>query len=215
LGERYSFSHGPIERTVTFSQDGKVLATDGADAAAYLWDVYGNQTRAEPKPDAAALEKAWSGLASRDAGAGFRAVRTLAAAPVEAVALLRDQLKEEAGPDAMTLRQWLADLDSPVFATREKATTALTAALGRVEPALRKALEEATALEVRRRLEAILAHAGEPTPEVLRARRGVEVLEVVGTAESRRLLGDLAGGSANHRLTVEAKAAVDRARAKR
>lgn len=208
MSERCTFPHGLVVQPITFSRDGKVLATAGADAPVFLWDVYGRRTRA--KPDAAMLDRAWAELASPNAATGFDGVRTLIAAPTETVHLLRSRLPVAIGPDAATLRQWLTDLDSPAFATREKATKELTAVAGQMEPVLRKALAAAPSLEVQRRLEAILAHAGKPTPAVLRAVRAVEVLEVIGTPESKRLLADLAGGSANQRLTIEAKAAVGR-----
>jgi dipeptidyl aminopeptidase/acylaminoacyl peptidase len=214
LTKRHTFPHGPIVRKVAFSRDGKVLATDGADAPIYLWDVYGDQTRTQPKPGKAALDRAWSDLASRDATVGFRAVRTLVAASAEAVPFLRERLQRETGPDPATLRQWLADLDSPAFDTRERATAALSAALDHVEPALRKALAETSSLESKRRLEAILAQVGKPTPEVLRAVRVVEVLEAVGTAEAKQLLDDIARRAGNRRLAAEAKTAINRCRAK-
>jgi hypothetical protein len=65
---------------------------------------------------------------------------------------------------------------------------------------------------VRRRAEGLLAKLRGPAegPEVLRALRAVEALELAGTAEARRLLAALAKGSAYDRQTREAEAALRR-----
>jgi hypothetical protein len=49
-----------------------------------------------------------------------------------------------------------------------------------------------------------------PTPEELRALRGVEVLEGLATPEARQLLQALARGPGHAPLTHEAKTAVER-----
>jgi hypothetical protein len=47
-------------------------------------------------------------------------------------------------------------------------------------------------------------------PEVLRAVRAVEALELAGTGEARRVLEALAKGAGHDRLTREARAALRR-----
>ncbi len=62
------------------------------------------------------------------------------------------------------------------------------------EPALRKVLEEKRSLEMRKRVNELLAAirgTGLP-PEVLQLLRGVEVLEHINTATARQLLRKLA-----------------------
>jgi hypothetical protein len=63
--------------------------------------------------------------------------------------------------------------------------------------------KEKPSLEVRRRVQQILESI-ESKPESLRAVRGVEVLEWIGTAGAMRLLDELASGVADARLTSEA-----------
>jgi WD40 repeat protein len=211
LGVRQSFPHARLARWISFSRDGRELAIDGEDAPVCLWDVYGDRTRTGPKPDAAALDRAWADLANGDPGAGFRAVRALVAAPDDAVRLLRDRLKPDPGPGSAAIRRWVADLDSPEFATRQKATAALTAAVEFAEPVLREALAGAPSVEARRRMKVILSVDRGQTPGALRAARGVEVLGVIGTPDARSLLSELAHGPAGDRLTVEAKRTIERA----
>ncbi len=59
---------------------------------------------------------------------------------------------------------------------------------------------------MRRRLQQIVETI-EKKPDTLRAIRAVEVLEWIGTPEAVRLLGELANGAADARLTREALAA--------
>jgi hypothetical protein len=210
---RHAFPGVPTQLgKAAFSQDSRILAAKGADAPAYLWDVYGARTRTGPKPDAAALDRAWNDLASRDAAIGFRAIRTLITAPDDAVRLLRERLKPESALDATVLRRLLGELESPDFATRERATKEISDAVGNVEPAIRKALTESRSPEARRRLKVVLSHVGKPSPETLRAVRGVEALEVIGSETARALLKELARGPSGQRLTMEAQAAMARAK---
>jgi hypothetical protein len=109
----------------------------------------------------------------------------------------------------------LEDLDSEVFAVREKAMRELDQ-LGRpAEPILRRKLQEPHSQEFGRRAEQLLRRWKDledplPKSELLRALRAVEVLEQVGRRESRQVLQRLAGGAPDARLTQEAKASLDR-----
>ena len=79
------------------------------------------------------------------------------------------------------------------------------------EPALREALKRRPSLEVRRRIDQLLARLESlQPPELARGVRAVEVLEEVGTLEARKLLEGLAEGIPEMRRTQEAKASLDR-----
>jgi HEAT repeat protein len=112
-----------------------------------------------------------------------------------------------AEPDPRQVKLLLTALDSEDYALREKATQEL-AKLGKtIYPALRQALAGPVSVEVRRRLEGLLAV--NPAPP-LRALRALQVLERVATGEARDLLQRLAAGAPETHLTEEAKAALQR-----
>jgi WD40 repeat protein len=208
---------GPDAPALTFSPDGKVLATGHADGSILLWDVTG-QRLAQPTRARARVaregERLWAGLSSSDAGAAFAAGRALAAAPAEAVALLRRRLRPDthkpAGPAPVA--RWVRELDSDDFATRERARAALAREGGHAEAALRQALAAKPPLEQRRQIEGLLARLAPERvpPEMVRPLRAVEVLEWAGTAEARQFLAELAGGRPDSPLTREAKGALAR-----
>ena len=131
------------------------------------------------------------------------------ASPKETVAFLNDRL----GPatlDTQRIEKLLVDLDSDSFAVREAATHDLTRLRYEVDPLLlRRALENKPSLELRRRLEAILAEPKKPSTEALRTLRAIAVLERIGTPEARLTLKKLAGG-ADVPQTCAAQAALRR-----
>ncbi|HMC65360.1 MAG TPA: hypothetical protein VKI65_10520, partial [Gemmataceae bacterium] len=104
------------------------------------------------------------------------------------------------------------DLDSNEFATRQRADRELEELEELAEPALRKAVAENAAPEVRRRAETLLAKldTNPPSAKILQALRAVEVLEHSGTPEAQELLKRLAISTPAARLTQEAKAALER-----
>jgi hypothetical protein len=107
--------------------------------------------------------------------------------------------------------QRIAALASADFKLRDSATKAL-AELGDVAgPALRHALAKPANLEMQRRLENLVkALRRDRTAAELQQLRAVAVLELIGSAASKRVLQDLASGAPGSRLTQEAKAALAR-----
>ena len=136
----------------------------------------------------------------------------LASAPAEAVAWLKGRLKGAQAADAKRLRELLADLGSEKFPVRDQARAALEGIGDLAEGALRQALAEKPALEVRRRIEALLTRLRGPVtqPEALRGVRAVAVLEDIATPAARAMLAELAGGAPDARLTREALASLGR-----
>src|SRR5258707_1351626 len=103
----------------------------------------------------------WSDLGGDDARKAYRAIRSLAYRPKEAASFLAEKMRplailEKFDDDPDRVAKLIADLDARVFATREKATKELQRLGKRIEPALRKALDESLVLEVRKRLEELL-----------------------------------------------------------
>jgi hypothetical protein len=104
----------------------------------------------------------------------------------------------------------LAGLDSDTFTVRQKATRELQALGELARPALKRALEKTSSIEVRQRAEKLLRNPKDLTPDQLRGIRAVEVLERIATPEARSVLEALAKGLPEARLTEEAKAALKR-----
>jgi hypothetical protein len=198
-------------RTV-FSPDGSRLATTGGDRTLLVWDVTGSRLPSAPPPRD--LGAAWADLMAEDAARGFAGARYLVDHPGEGVALLAEKVKPVAAADTKAVAALIAQLESPKFAEREKASKEL-AALGEAAAGpLRDADAKATSAELRQRLAPLVAALGEAkvTGERLRAVRAVEALERTGTAGARMLLATLAAGAPGATLTEDAKAALGRLR---
>src|SRR5207249_10862735 len=107
--------------------------------------------------------------------------------------------------------------DHARFAHRDRARRDLEALGKAAEAELRKALEGKPTVELRRRIEDLLANLDrfEMKPEWVRPLRAFEVLERIGTPEARKLLETLASGAPGHRLTQEAKTILRRMNAAR
>ncbi|HYT89460.1 MAG TPA: WD40 repeat domain-containing protein, partial [Gemmataceae bacterium] len=196
---------------LAFSPDGRRLLSGLADSTLLVWDV-GPRDAAAVKLGPEGVAQAWADLASPDARRAFRARGALARSPAEAVALLKDRLRRAQPADAQHLHQLLADLGSERFTVRDKAQAALEKLGELAEGALRQALTTNPTLEVRRRLEGLLARLRRPVtqPEAMRSVRAVAVLEDIATPATRELLAELAAGATDARLTREALAALRR-----
>jgi dipeptidyl aminopeptidase/acylaminoacyl peptidase len=194
---------GKVSR-VAFAPDGRHLASASTDTTALLWETAGWK---HPAAKEKAVARLWEDLAAADpaqvyaavlrgAGGGDGAVRTLEAVlkPVEPVAQAK-------------VKEWAPRLDSTEFAERERAHEALVALGPGAEPHLRKLAEAAKTLEPRARLERILRGlALQHRP----AGHALEVLEMIGTPEARRVLTKLAGGAPGAMLTQDAADALKR-----
>lgn len=163
------------------------------------------------QPRQAAPEQLWTDLGSDDAARAFQTLCRLVAAPDRAVALLRKELKPVAVIEEREIVALLDDLNSDDFKVREHASKALADISEQALPAMKKALEGDIALEARKRLERLVEQAASRTSApLLRALRAIEVLEHLGTAESKHVLLDLAGGAPQAQVTREAKASLQR-----
>jgi hypothetical protein len=212
---RFPGHDGRVE-TVSFSANGKCVATGSADTTVLLWDAAALR---KDMPERAAAElpdgmtdTLWADLAGEDASKALKAVLGLAGDPKRAVPVLAERLKPAAPIDPQKLGQWVADLESDRFAVRQEASANLVKAGEQAVPALQKVLASQPTIETRKRVEGLLDKltGGVLTAEQLRLVRAVEALERMGTAEAREVLRGLAGGAAGALPTREARAALDR-----
>jgi len=193
---------------LAFRSDGEALASAHADGTAVVWDLSGvTPHRAAP----ANRDATWKDLTSDNAGTAYRAILALAADP-GCAAFLRNRIGATVAARADQVRQLIADLDSPVFATRERATAGLARLGDAADDQLRAALAGALSAEQRRRVMDVLGSRGliESDPDRLRALRCVEVLERSGSAEARMVLSGLSKGAPMARLTRDAVHALRR-----
>ncbi|MBI1918107.1 MAG: WD40 repeat domain-containing protein [Planctomycetes bacterium] len=197
---------------LAFSPDGKQLASAGKDTTALLWDVQAvrKAMRLErTKHLQEELRALWTDLGGTDAGKAFRAVGKMVGDPAQSIPFLKRHLRPVESVDAERLGLLLADLDSKIFARREKAQTELEQMGARAEPALQQALKMRPSVEVRRRVEKLLQKLETGRlPEQRQQRRALEVLEHIGSTEARQVLKSLAAGAEHAWLTEEAKAAL-------
>jgi RNA polymerase sigma factor (sigma-70 family) len=200
-GHRYGVN------AVAFAPDGRRLASGSDDGTALVWEVF---DPARLDPSEAELVAWWDDLAGGPAKA-HRAIGALAVARSVA-GFLAKRLKAVEAPGQQRLARLIADLDGERFGDREEATKELQRLHELARPALRQALTAQPSVEAWKRINRLLQRLEKPLEdrELLQAVRAVEVLELAGTEESRRLLRSLAEGAPEARLTQEARAALNR-----
>jgi RNA polymerase sigma factor (sigma-70 family) len=197
---------------LAFSPDGQRLVSGLSDSTLLVWDVA--DVGKAPKSaalDAAGAARAWADLGA-DARKAFVTRGALALSAEQAVTLLKERLNPVSSADDRRLRRLIADLDSDRFTVREEARKRLEVMGEQAAGALRRVLAEKPSLEVHRRARALLAKLRGPVtqPQTLRALRAVAVLEDVGTPQARQVLETLAKGEPEARLTLAAKASLQR-----
>jgi WD40 repeat protein len=208
-----SFSSGkgvPFPTLVTFSPDGKSVATGLKDSTILLWDVAPGYRQTRTELSNKALEDLWSDLAGADAAKAYKAIWTLAAYPKRAVPFLKQHIKLPVDK-SKDIEKLVSTLGSAEFEVRKNAFFELKKFDIEMEPVLRQALTKST-IEVRRRLESLLALPPGIVRdrEALRGCRAIQVLEYIASPQSRQLLQALAQGVPAFRLTQEARASLER-----
>jgi RNA polymerase sigma factor (sigma-70 family) len=162
------------------------------------------------------LDGLWTDLAAQGHQRPRLAAGTFIHLPEQSVPWLREHTRPAPLPDPKKVaeaRQWVQDLDSDRFAVRRKAREKLEALGGAAIPAVRERLKAKPALEVRVRLDQLLAKLEPPvTRERLRDERAIAILEEIGTPEAEAVLEKLAKGALGVGPTDAAQAALERLR---
>jgi hypothetical protein len=160
------------------------------------------------------FENLWSELGSADQAKARQAALALVAQRATTVSFLEERLRPVAVPDAGRLARLINDLDSNRYRDRQKAAQEIESLGDLAEPLLIQTLANRPTLEVRRRIEQILAANKtsrlHPPEGRRRQARAIEVLEQIGNAEARKLLSSLAKGAPHAALTRDARGALDR-----
>jgi hypothetical protein len=180
--------------------------TGSDDSTGLVWDLR-PKIEVQDDPIPALL---WDALAGANASAAYRAVWQLADRPDRSVPFLKAELTPAKPIDGRRLRELLDDLDSSRCADREAASKELAAWGEAIEPDLRRELTQSPSAEKRHRLQTLLdgLTAGLSSDNV-RQVRAVVVLKWANTQGARRLLGELARGAPEARLTQEAKTSLE------
>jgi WD40 repeat protein len=199
---------------LAFSPDGATVASGSSDTTVVLWDLAGQHGQKAVVLNAGELEAAWALLMKLEGAGAFAAQRTLIASPAETVAFLKQHLPPAQLPkvDLKKIAQWVADLDSESFETRDQAYRSLDQLGAVAEAVLRKARAGKISLEMRRRLDDLVEklERGVLTPAEVRAARAVEVLERIATPDARALVVAWADGADTATLTIEARKTLGR-----
>jgi hypothetical protein len=203
-----------------FSPDGMRLATatgkwnQDEPGEVWVWDLCRLVVPDPPATPLTAedLEALWADLNGKDATRAYRATWALSRVPEQTLPFLQRHAKAPIGHSVHErIPNLIRDLDSEEYEVREKASSELEKMGQAAHPALRKALET-DSLEVRRRASYLLERKAEApplSPEELRAMRIIEVLQKIGTPQTRPLLERLAAGSPLAPVTQMANAALE------
>jgi WD40 repeat protein len=207
--------HAGAVNGLALSPDAKRLFSGSADTTALVWDLPSVFTppRFGLVPLAGGgIKTLWACLASADAIKADQAIWALSDSPQASVSFLKENLHPAVGADAEHTDKLIAELDSDRFAAREKASKELEDLGELARQIISKALADKPTLEVRQRLEPLLAkiERQELSAIALRQVRAMEVLEHIATPEARDLLKNLAAGAPEARSTQDAKAALAR-----
>lgn len=113
--------------------------------------------------------------------------------------------------DTQLVNRLLRDVDSPHFATRERASRELQRLGAEVIPALRRSMSQANrSQELVSRLGALIESLAIPSHERLREYRAIEVLETIASPGAQALLKKIGGGAATSRVAQTAAASAER-----
>ncbi len=204
-----------LVKAMTFSADGKILATGGeGDFLTFLWDVTDSTERTAKLPQISREEaqRLWRALHEAKARRANAIIWQLAECPDVALDVAQGEVQKTCAPTPEALRKSVGELDHPDYYRRQAANGELERLQELALPALERELGKAgLSLESRKRIE-VLVEKMNSSSRYKGVVRQVRVLEAIGNARAKALLGELTKGSPEAWATQEATMALHRMR---
>lgn len=196
---------------MAFSANDGLLATGADDATCLVWQAPRRTARATARLEHATCERLWADLANADASRAHHAIAELVHCGDSAVAFLTERLRPPAPLDVQVVNRLLRHLDSPQFATRERAGGELQRLGAEVIPVLHRSMSQSgRSQEFAARVGALIETLAIPSHERLREYRSLEVLETIGSPGAQALLKTIGQGAATSRVAQIAAASAQR-----
>jgi hypothetical protein len=207
-------AHGNMITTLAFTPDGKYLVSQSGDGA-LVWDLKKKIPALAKTAENPPLEECWKTFAGDDGHDVHWAIWKLVDAPTAAIPFLKKRLGEMPRLTVADLDKLFADLESPVFKNRAKASQTFARLRKDAEPFLRNALKDKRlSLETRQRIEQLLRQiAGPPTAltrEEIRLLRVLEVLELIASPQARKMIAAVPDQTRHPYLRKVVKEALER-----
>lgn len=209
--ERWLGHNGPIGH-LDCDRRGRTLFSGGSDGISLLWNV----APLIPELDGTRndLRECLRDLTNADPRTAYRSQWALASNAEKSLGLIADFVIPIPPLDLEKVRDLIGKLDAPRFVDRQNAHRALKPLAPLCEEEFRRAFERSSSPEQRKHLTDLLRAVDDDGAKQIRIRdiRLIQVLEMINTAESRKMLVSLAAGEPNAHLTRQSKAALSRAK---
>jgi WD40 repeat protein len=206
-GHRFAIS------AAAFSPDGSLLVTGSRDGTALVWDIKGREHKDESTATylTEPTDQRFRELGDRGPRA-YQTIRQLAQNSQRTIPFLKARLHPVMRLDEHRLAYLVEALDSSSFFERQAASDELAMQVELAEPFLRRALKERTSPEAHRRIEQVLQLSEQCifSFRQLQMLRSIELLEDIGTPAAAEILATLVQGTAEFRITREAKSSLER-----
>ena len=206
-----AFDAGGGVSAIAFSDDGTMLATGHVDSSVFLWNTRAawDQSVMRRHMNQRMAQQYWKDLAGEGRKPAL-AWQALLGNPEQASEMLKTNLKQAASAKGIA-----GALESAIVPLPNEGQQPFDA-LPPIPPimrALQQSLEKATTEEARNNYKQLLDAASRPmSPETRRPILGILLAEQLNTAESRKLVEDIAAGAAGAFETQVAKSALVRMR---
>lgn len=140
------------------------------------------------KLEAKDIANHWQDLTAPDDAVKYRAFWTLVSGGPEVTRFIQEQLAppKEAVAERKRVQAWIADLDSPTFNVREKATVELKNNLAAAAAFMEAELARTPSLEVRRRLERLLAQRPVQAEDQVRRAVGQRIMSYIAERQKTK-----------------------------